>query len=112
MGGSPMVCDQMQIGAMKCSRPSWTEAYVRIGTRPLTDCTCGAGSASGDALDRELDQPVEQIRIRQAARFPELRIHADGGESGDRVQFVEVDAAVRLAIRKSARAIPAQSIAR
>src|SRR6266478_3310632 len=33
---------------------------------------------------------IEQLRVLQAARRPHLRVHADGGETGNRVQLVEV----------------------
>ena len=42
-------------------------------------------------LDRQPDKPVQQLRIRYARGLPEFWIHADRGETGDRVQFVEID---------------------
>src|ERR1700733_2147935 len=47
----------------------------------------------GVQLDPQLDQPVNQLRIGQPRRFPQLRIHADGGKTRNRVQFVHVDLA-------------------
>jgi len=35
-------------------------------------------------------EPVDQARELQAAGRPQLRIHADGREAGNRVHFVEV----------------------
>src|ERR1700687_4905157 len=42
------------------------------------------------ALDGQSDQTVEQARELDAARSPELRVHADGRETWNRVHFVEV----------------------
>ena len=45
----------------------------------------------GFAFQRQFDQAVYQLGIRQAAGFPQLGIHADLGEAGDGVDFVQVD---------------------
>src|ERR1700712_2750192 len=42
------------------------------------------------AIDRERDQSIEQLRVRQPARFPHLRVHADRGEPGDGVHLVQI----------------------
>ena len=42
------------------------------------------------ALERELDQPVEQRRVGQAGRLPQPRVHRDLGEAGQAVQLVHV----------------------
>src|SRR5271156_4049688 len=47
-------------------------------------------------LNRQLDQPINQLRIRQSGGFPQLRIHADGGEARNGVQFVHVNLAGAL----------------
>src|SRR5262249_4296041 len=43
------------------------------------------------ALERELDQAVEQLRITDPGRLEELRVHARRGKAGDRVQLVDED---------------------
>src|SRR5688500_13489665 len=48
----------------------------------------------GMALERQLDETVDQRRVAHPAGLPQLRIHADGGEAGQRVHFVQVEAAV------------------
>src|SRR5918999_605469 len=40
-------------------------------------------------LHGQLQQPVEQLRVRHPARLPQLRVHARGGEAGDRVELVD-----------------------
>src|SRR5688500_678886 len=47
------------------------------------------------ALDGELEKSIDQIGIGEAARFPHLRIHADGGEAGQRVHLVDEQLAGR-----------------
>src|SRR6185295_8602564 len=42
------------------------------------------------AFDGERDETIEQCRIRDAAGCPHLRVHADRGEPGNRVQFVQI----------------------
>src|SRR5581483_799272 len=42
------------------------------------------------ALDGQFDEAVEQARVRQAARLPQLRVHADRREAGNRVDLVHV----------------------
>src|SRR5713226_8521276 len=42
-------------------------------------------------LKRELNQLVNQIAEGDSARFPEFRIHADGGEAGYSIYFVEIN---------------------
>src|SRR5690242_15422741 len=37
----------------------------------------------------ELHQAVEELRVLDAGGLPQLRIHADRGEAGDRVYFVD-----------------------
>src|SRR5579885_973307 len=38
-------------------------------------------------LEGELNEPIDELRIRQAGVLPQLRIHAGGCESGDRVDL-------------------------
>src|SRR5438270_2285160 len=45
-------------------------------------------------LERERDEPVEQLRVVDAGRLEELRVHARRGEAGDGVQLVDDDLAV------------------
>src|SRR5579863_3872711 len=40
-------------------------------------------------LERQLDQPVDQLRQSHSTRFPHLRVHADRGEPGNRVDLVD-----------------------
>src|ERR1700682_3461391 len=42
-------------------------------------------------LDRERDQAIDQLRVRQPARVPHLRVHADRREPGDGVHFVQIE---------------------
>ena len=42
-------------------------------------------------FQRQLDQPIDQRRQRQAACLPELGILADRSETGNRVDLVDVD---------------------
>src|SRR5580658_3104548 len=42
-------------------------------------------------LQRELNQAVQQLRIRESALLPHLRKHADGCESRHCINFVDVD---------------------
>ena len=41
----------------------------------------------------EIDQPVEQLRVRDPRGFPELRVHRDRREARDRVDFVDEEPA-------------------
>ncbi len=64
--------------------------------------SCDSSSHGGSQLlfggvtfDRERDQAIDQLRVRQSTRFPHLRVHADRREAGDGVHFVEIqDASV------------------
>jgi hypothetical protein len=47
----------------------------------------------------QLDQPVQKLAITHAGGFPHFRIHADRGESWNRVDFVEENAADGAAFR-------------
>src|SRR5713226_1762114 len=47
-------------------------------------------------LQRELDQPVDQLRKWQPAMFPHFRIHADRREAWNCIDLVDVDAAGRF----------------
>src|SRR5713226_1415805 len=42
-------------------------------------------------LERKLDELVDEIAEGDSARFPELWIHADGGEAWDGIYFVEIN---------------------
>src|SRR5438034_1940645 len=44
----------------------------------------------GVAFDRERDEAIEQLRIRESARLPQLRVHADRREARERVHLVQV----------------------
>ena len=48
-----------------------------------------AAAASRRALDRQRDQPIDQRRVGDAARRPQLRVHADGREAGHGVDLVD-----------------------
>src|SRR5262249_11676858 len=47
----------------------------------------------GVALQRQLDQPVQQLRIGDAACLPQLGIHADLGEARHGIDLVDVERA-------------------
>src|SRR5262245_9873777 len=53
---------------------------------------------SGVALESQLDQAVDQLRVRQAGGLPEARIGGEPGESWNGVDLVHPDA--RLALEK------------
>src|SRR5260221_4732824 len=46
-------------------------------------------------FERKLDESVDQLRHGQPAVLPHLRVHADGGESGNGIDLVDVEAAGR-----------------
>ena len=70
-------------------RPPLTRGWVsRGGGR--------RGRAAGVAVDREGDEAVEQLGVREPGRLPELRVHRDRREPGDRVQLVDEEAPARL----------------
>src|SRR4051794_32966273 len=56
----------------------WTTTYG--GSAPLVR-----------ALHRERDQTVDELGDRQPARFPKHGVHADRGETWDRVDLVEIE---------------------
>src|SRR6266487_6894922 len=39
----------------------------------------------------QLNQPVQQMRIREAARLPKLGIHTDLGKPWQRINLVDID---------------------
>ena len=43
------------------------------------------------ALEGQFDQAVQKLGVRNAARFPELGIHADGGKARNGIDLVQVD---------------------
>src|SRR5512137_2516667 len=43
----------------------------------------------GFAFQRKLDETVDQLGVRHPAGFPEFGIHANAGETGYRVDFIE-----------------------
>ena len=45
------------------------------------------------AFDGQGDEAVDEFFIRDAAGLPELGVHADAGEAGHGIDFIEVDAA-------------------
>src|ERR1035437_8060606 len=44
-------------------------------------------------FDRQRDQAIEQLRIRQTAGLPQLGVHADRGESRNRIHLVQKEQA-------------------
>jgi len=44
------------------------------------------------ALNSESDESVDELRVGKAGGFPEFGVHADAGEAGHGVDFVEVNA--------------------
>ena len=72
------------------SRPT---GYKLQATSCNSQCTLSAVARcllDGVALQRQLDQPVDERGIGQAGGLPHLGKHADGGESGDGVDLVEL----------------------
>src|SRR5436190_5387178 len=53
-------------------------------------------------LEGELHETIDQLRIRNARDLPELRIHRDGGELGDRVDLVQEQLSAAAAFRLAA----------
>ena len=43
------------------------------------------------SLEGQLDQTIEELRVRESRRFPEFRVHRDARETGQAVQLVHVD---------------------
>ena len=60
----------------------------------------------GVALEGERDEPIDERGAWHARRRPQLRIHADGGEAGERVDLVHVERAGRAAQEEVDRAKP------
>jgi hypothetical protein len=54
------------------------------------DGVFGAGFF-GVLFEGQLDEFVDELGEGNAAGFPEFGVHADGGEAGDGVHFVEID---------------------
>ena len=67
------------------------------------------GGAAGVAGERELDEAVDELRVRDAGHLPEPRVHRDGREAGDGVHLVHQEARGRGSSRnRSTRAIASQ----
>src|SRR5215469_3284333 len=60
-------------------------------------------------FEGELNEFVDQFCVGNAGGFPQLGIHADGGEAGDGVELVEIDLA-GLAIEEEIAAGHASSV--
>src|SRR5690606_23849298 len=67
--------------------PADTAAGTRARSYPA------AVAALGVPLQRQLDQPGNQLPEGQSARLPEDGIHADLGEARDGIDLVDVDGA-------------------
>src|ERR1051326_751879 len=52
------------------------------------------------SLQGELDQPVDQSPVAQAACLPHARIHADGGEPRDGINLIHQESAGLLLKKK------------
>ena len=60
------------------------------------------------ALERELDEPLEEIRVRDAGRFEELRVDLDGVNPG--IVFSSLTStSPSFVTKQSTRAIPSHS---
>src|SRR5260370_41603403 len=46
-------------------------------------------------FEGEFDEAVDALRVGQTGRFPQLGVHADGSEAGNRVEFVDGDFSIR-----------------
>src|SRR5262249_47738375 len=68
------------------------------GTRRGATALGSEPPLSGVALESQLDQAVDQLRVRQAGGLPEARIGGEPGESWNGVDLVHPDA--RLALEK------------
>ena len=64
--------------------------YRNRGLRSFVDRVRGLGLALVlKALESQIDQPIDQRRIRDARRLPQLGIHADLCKARNGVQFVD-----------------------
>ena len=64
-------------------------------------------------FDGEFDQAIDELGVRQSGRLPQLGVHADGSEAGNRVQFVDENFASSSAPGRNRNApFPVPSIAR
>ncbi len=43
------------------------------------------------AFKSQADKPVDKLLFRDAFRFPEHRVHTDGGKTGHRIDFIKDD---------------------
>src|ERR1043166_5773560 len=62
-------------------------------------CFGAAGGAGAGALDPELEEALDQARVLELRRLPQLRIHRDVREAGDSVDLVQVQP-VRAALEE------------
>src|ERR1043166_9817969 len=62
-------------------------------------CFGAAGGAGSGALDSELEEALDQARVLQLRRLPQLRVHRDVREAGDGVDLVQVEP-VRAALQE------------
>ena len=56
----------------------------------------GVAAAAAVALDGQLDEPVDELRVGDAGRLPQLRVHRDRREPGHRVGLVAEEPAAAL----------------
>src|SRR4030095_3193537 len=61
--------------AVPVAAPGWPTAAAREGRLE--------SAAAIVAVEGELDQAIEELRVGQAARFPEARRHGDLGEGAE-----------------------------
>src|SRR5271167_2908106 len=56
----------------------------------------GGSGFVGVALQGELDEPRDQVPVTHSGCLPQLGVHADAGEAGQRVHLVDVYAALAV----------------
>ena len=104
-------CARCRTGRRRAPRPGGRAASRRsastgIARRPSAcspdsvpaRCDCDARRRAAPALvafERERDESVEELRVRDPGRLEELRVHARRREARDRVDLVHDDLAVR-----------------
>src|SRR3989344_4408263 len=81
----------------ECDNHPLTKLYPKAATRwPKAKqlLACFEFLLPFEPFDSKLDKFVDELRIRDAGRFPHLRVHTDIGESRYRINLVDDDPAV------------------
>ena len=95
-----------ELGKLVVSEIQKVDGITRTFTCPIVESrsstpshadgslAAGALGPAGVADEREVDEAVEQLRVRQPARLPEARVHRDRREARDGVHLVDEERAV------------------